>query len=289
MQAQSQVRKFGSEAEMRAFYAGVKKRNDTAPRPPVVTGFLPRPASYAGPLMVAKRGHSGAPVAEKTPVASPELLASKAAVEEWLQAFAVASGVSAETWRTETGSVQQNVRAYAAAGAVRVDGAHPGRVLADLGLPQTVYQSAFKQFPLFVAALSAPMIASARLAIAAHIYAEISERRLTLTEIRAGVASVFGVSIADLTSDCRPKTVVVPRHIYFAACKVLTGASFPQIGRHARHDHTTVMRAIKLLRKRVRSGDNDLIDLISLVERELGLAAGKILDGLRGPESKVAR
>lgn len=275
MQIITGARQFSSSEQMLAHYAGVRKRLDTAQRPPVVTAVAPR--------LAPSRPISGA--LRLTPNiidCTPPLCASAIAVEDWLQAFAEASGIGAEVWRTSTGPVQQDIRALAAVGAVRVDRAHPARVVADLGLPQVAYEKAFHQFPLYAAEIGAPMLRAARADLAKHIHQKVGERRLTMADIRACVAQTFGVSERDITSRCRQPAISLARQIYYVACRTLTDHSLPEIARHCgKRDHTTVLDGLALLSQRLASGDNHLFSQIADLERALGLSMRTISDKAR--------
>jgi chromosomal replication initiation ATPase DnaA len=62
----------------------------------------------------------------------------------------------------------------------------------------------------------------------------------------------FDVTLADLTGGSRQQPLVHYRLATMAAVRLLTGESFPSIGRAFGRDHTTVMNALE----RVRAGQH---------------------------------
>lgn len=64
-------------------------------------------------------------------------------------------------------------------------------------------------------------------------------------EIIRCVAAAAGITVNDITSECRTLTCVIPRHLAIALAKRLTSKSLPNIGRiFGGRDHTTVLYAI---------------------------------------------
>ncbi len=72
-----------------------------------------------------------------------------------------------------------------------------------------------------------------------------SEKRVTVDDIQKAVASYFDITVEDLHSKRRTKTVVRPRHIAMYLAKTLTTRSLPDIGRRfGGRDHSTVIHAV---------------------------------------------
>ncbi|MBO9380048.1 hypothetical protein GG804_25090 [Sphingomonas histidinilytica] len=63
-------------------------------------------------------------------------------------------------------------------------------------------------------------------------------------EIVADVANLFGISDADVLSDCRRRDLIVARREVYRQLRAL-GASYPTIGRLMQRDHSTIMHALK--------------------------------------------
>ena len=83
-------------------------------------------------------------------------------------------------------------------------------------------------------------------------------RENTIASIQRAVASMFGLSVEELTRRSSQHVVAVPRQIAMYLVKQMTDASLPEIGRHfgGRHQ-TTVMHSIAKIHERRRS-DADL-------------------------------
>jgi len=72
-----------------------------------------------------------------------------------------------------------------------------------------------------------------------------SERRITVDEIQKAAAAFYSVTVEDLVSKRRTKTVVLPRHVAMYLSKQLTTRSLPDIAkRFGGRDHSTVIHAI---------------------------------------------
>jgi chromosomal replication initiator protein len=72
------------------------------------------------------------------------------------------------------------------------------------------------------------------------------EKKVPVDVIKRRVAAHFDLSLEDLISQRRHRSVARPRQIAMYFCKRLTNRSFPDIGqRFGGRDHTTVMHAVK--------------------------------------------
>ena len=97
-------------------------------------------------------------------------------------------------------------------------------------------------------------------------------RVITTEDIQEAVASRFHLKISDLKSKRRTKTLVYPRQIAMFLCRVLTDASFPEIGRDfGGKDHTTIIHACKQMEKS-QEADNTLRATIESLKEEIGKA-----------------
>jgi hypothetical protein len=92
---------------------------------------------------------------------------------------------------------------------------------------------------------------------------------VSIERIRATVAAEFEVSVSDLISQRRHKSICIPRHIaMYLACQ-LTPASMPAIGRmFGRRDHTTIHAAHRKIAIQ-RESDRRLADRLCRLEQEL--------------------
>ena len=65
----------------------------------------------------------------------------------------------------------------------------------------------------------------------------------TLHDIERAVCQRFHLTVEQMRGPCRLRKIARPRQMAMYLCREMTGASLPQIGRHFRRDHTTVLHA----------------------------------------------
>ena len=98
---------------------------------------------------------------------------------------------------------------------------------------------------------------------------KVSDRRVTVEEIKKKVAQHYGTRLADMTSSRRSKDVVIPRQVAMYLCKQLTQRSLPEIGRHfGGRDHTTVIHAIKRVED-MKATSAEIVHDLTLLQRQL--------------------
>ena len=94
---------------------------------------------------------------------------------------------------------------------------------------------------------------------------------ITAALIIGQTADYFGITIEDLSSANRSRTIVTARHIAMYLCRELTDLSLPKIGREfGGRDHTTVMSADKKIRTLMaerRSTFNQVTELTSRIKQ----------------------
>ncbi len=96
-----------------------------------------------------------------------------------------------------------------------------------------------------------------------------SEKRVTVDDIQKAVAHYFDITVEDLRSKRRTKTVVRPRHIAMYLAKTLTTRSLPDIGRRfGGRDHSTVIHAVNKITDQL-SSDAVLSEDIEALRRRL--------------------
>lgn len=96
-----------------------------------------------------------------------------------------------------------------------------------------------------------------------------SEKRITVDDIQKATAAYFDISIEDILSKRRTKTVVRPRHIAMYLAKTLTTRSLPDIGRRfGGRDHSTVIHAVNKVSEQL-AADSTLADDVEAVRRRL--------------------
>jgi chromosomal replication initiator protein len=78
----------------------------------------------------------------------------------------------------------------------------------------------------------------------------LTDRRVTVEEIKKVVAGYYSIRIQDMDSPRRTRNLVRPRQTAMYLAKTLTPRSYPEIGRRfGDRDHTTVMHAVRQIEK----------------------------------------
>lgn len=96
-----------------------------------------------------------------------------------------------------------------------------------------------------------------------------ADRRVTVDEIQKVVASYFDLSVEDILSKRRTKTVVRPRHIAMYLAKSMTTRSLPDIGRRfGGRDHSTVIHAVTKITELIPT-DAVLAEDVEAIRRRL--------------------
>jgi chromosomal replication initiator protein len=99
------------------------------------------------------------------------------------------------------------------------------------------------------------------------VYFRNRVRHTTIEQVQKAVALKSGVSVADLTSQCRKKTFARPRHVAMYLSRKLTSASFPEIGeKFGGRDHSSVMSGIRNI-ERLLPLDTTLRQLVEDLEQ----------------------
>lgn len=89
---------------------------------------------------------------------------------------------------------------------------------------------------------------------------------VSIDDVQRVVASHAQLEVADLTSKRREGAIVGPRHVAMYLCRVLTGASLPEIGRQfGDRDHATVLHACQKVDGRLREDHEFKEEIESLV------------------------
>ena len=94
------------------------------------------------------------------------------------------------------------------------------------------------------------------------------DRKTTIDEIQKKVAEYFNISVKELQSSRRARTVARPRQIAMYLAKQLTSRSLPEIGRKFDRDHTTVMHAVRKVEGLVLE-DSSLAESVNVLRRAL--------------------
>ena len=94
------------------------------------------------------------------------------------------------------------------------------------------------------------------------------DRKTTIDEIQKKVAEYFNISVKELQSSRRARTVARPRQIAMYLAKQLTSRSLPEIGRKFDRDHTTVMHAVRKVEGLIGE-DSGLAESVNALRRML--------------------
>jgi len=94
------------------------------------------------------------------------------------------------------------------------------------------------------------------------------DRKTTIDEIQKKVAEHFNISVKELQSSRRARTVARPRQVAMYLAKQLTSRSLPEIGRKFDRDHTTVMHAVRKVEELIVE-DQNLAENIEILRRTL--------------------
>ena len=94
------------------------------------------------------------------------------------------------------------------------------------------------------------------------------DRRTTIDEIQKKVAEYFNISVKEMQSSRRARTVARPRQIAMYLAKQLTSRSLPEIGRKFDRDHTTVMHAVRKVEELIVE-DASLAESVDALRRAL--------------------
>lgn len=91
------------------------------------------------------------------------------------------------------------------------------------------------------------------------------------------VASYFGLTLQDLTSPARRRSIVQARHVAMYLCRTLTDLSLPQIGSlFGGRDHTTVLHSIRKIDSSLKQQPTLLSQVRELVSRINSLARAAV-------------
>ena len=94
------------------------------------------------------------------------------------------------------------------------------------------------------------------------------DKRTTIDEIQKKVAEHFNISVKEMQSSRRARTVARPRQIAMYLAKQLTSRSLPEIGRKFDRDHTTVMHAVRKVEELILE-DSSLAENVDALRRIL--------------------
>lgn len=93
---------------------------------------------------------------------------------------------------------------------------------------------------------------------------------ISVDTIQKAVSEFYNVTVDDLKSSSRKKTVAVPRHIAIYLCRELTEYSLDEIGEEfGGRDHSTVISSINNIEDRLKTGDLAISDIIKALTKQI--------------------
>lgn len=93
---------------------------------------------------------------------------------------------------------------------------------------------------------------------------------VSVETIQKAVSEFYNISIDDLKSSSRKKTVAIPRHIAIYLCRELTEYSLDEIGEEfGGRDHSTVISSINNIEDRLKTGDLGISDIVKALTKQI--------------------
>lgn len=109
--------------------------------------------------------------------------------------------------------------------------------------------------------------------------APTDRRPLTIRSIVQAVAAFYRISVLDIESRSRTRTIVRPRHVACFLCRKLTATSLSEIGRRVGGtDHAAVLHAVRKIERRIGE-DADLAAHVAAIKAKLGRGAERDVEG----------
>lgn len=97
-------------------------------------------------------------------------------------------------------------------------------------------------------------------------------RQLSIKTIQIAVCREFNISLTDLISHRRTKSVCIPRHIAFWISRKATTRSYPEIGRQfGGRDHSTGINAFEKIEQLRASGNKEVIAALDRITGALNV------------------
>ena len=95
----------------------------------------------------------------------------------------------------------------------------------------------------------------------------IKDRATNIENIQKLVSRYFGITVAELRSSKRNKTISLPRQIAMYLCREMTKLSLPEIGRQfGGKDHTTVLHSVNKI-KSLMNKDREINTAIKTITK----------------------
>ena len=95
------------------------------------------------------------------------------------------------------------------------------------------------------------------------------QKMISIENIQKKVSLFYNISVSDIKSSKKLKIYSLPRQIAMYLCRVMTKASFPEIGaKFGGKDHSTVIHAFRQIEKKI-SDDRELKKIIETLKSDL--------------------
>jgi len=95
------------------------------------------------------------------------------------------------------------------------------------------------------------------------------QKMITIENIQKAVANYFNIKVIDLKSSKKLKLYSLPRQVSMYLCRILTKASYPEIGeKFGGKDHSTVIHAFRKIENKI-SDDPEIKKTIEFLKNEL--------------------
>jgi len=89
-------------------------------------------------------------------------------------------------------------------------------------------------------------------------------RRITCEDVKRHTAAFYGVSVADIDSKNRQRSVVLPRQVAMHVCKTVLQRSYPQIGAKFFKDHTSVLHSVHKIAHMIETNQSFALEVEAL-------------------------
>ncbi len=130
-------------------------------------------------------------------------------------------------------------------------------------------KGAFMRLASLATAFGNVTLEQAEQLLAPQIDDELAGRMVSMEVIQQRVAEQFGISMADLMGNRRPRNIAEPRMVAMYLCRQHTHHSLPEIGNAFGKTHATVLNAVNKVPELCRR-DDSLRSRVHQIEKSLG-------------------
>lgn len=105
--------------------------------------------------------------------------------------------------------------------------------------------------------------------ILSDVLLDQKEKALTSERILSAVAEHYGITLDDLAGKSQSRDCVLPRQLAMYLCRELLKIPFMKIGDLFHRDHSTVMSAIRQIKKQIQAPGNELSATATIISQRL--------------------